>query len=360
MTSLLRNAVGLAVMVALVISLLVVLALLGEGESRDPKLTAGGDVVREPIYRVVALEGDRYAGVNRHGQLVTGDFAEQEGKPAPIVLEGYFVKRLDRSPVDGRILFGDHDGNIGLWDAQTGTVEIMARFPRDDSGQPQGVSSLEFLHDGSRICAGSDAGVVGVWETGTWQGTMWTVRQQRTGIHACFLQGGNRLAVCNRDGTVEILDVADQSIQARLELGMPGPAGIVGFAVQPWVAWCGKTSHYQHAVQLWNVETQQCLWSRDVPPAASSSCVRFSADGSRLAYGSDRGLFVFDSSDGDAIVRRLLDDDQISSIHFRDDSHSFISCGVKGMVCVWETETLAKLREHQTELVLHAPRDERW
>jgi hypothetical protein len=153
------------------------------------------------------------------------------------------------SPDGKRIISGNWDSTINVWDAETGDELRILR------GHKECVESVAFSPDGRRIVSGSDDKTIKIWDSATGEELM-TLRGHGRGINlVAFSPDGERIVSRSRDKTIKIWDAATGAELMTLH----GP-------------------------------------EREVGP------VSFSPDGRRIVLGSDNTIKVWDTATGAEIM----------------------------------------------------------
>jgi WD40 repeat protein len=134
-------------------------------------------------------------------------------------------------------------GELEVWDAATGKV----LFSRQD---PDGLRCVAFSHDGKRLAAGGQGGVVRVWDVAREKEILALPGHTREVTGVAFAPDGKRLASVALDNTVQVWNIP--------------------------------------AVEPLRLEQESNVW-----------CLAFSPDGRRLATGSLYGIHLWDLAAGD-------------------------------------------------------------
>jgi WD40 repeat protein len=103
---------------------------------------------------------------------------------------------------DGHTLaVGTYNGDVEIWNAETGTPLATLKGPT------QLVGGLQFSPDGSLLAASSRDGSTRLWDVAS-QRELATIASRRAGAERLqFLQSGRRLAIGYRDGELEVWDL---------------------------------------------------------------------------------------------------------------------------------------------------------
>jgi WD40 repeat protein len=194
---------------------------------------------------------------------------------------------------DGRYMVtGRHNGDLQVWNAQTGRrVGTLGTHRRQIRG-------VVFSRDGRHLASSSDDDEVKLWDTTRFEDEKvalhtFLARVPGAGLNIAFSPDGGRLATGGLDNTVKIWDVKTFQELKTLR-GHSGEVYTVAFSPEDgrWIASGGEDS----TVKIWDSQTGTIVHSYRGHTALVSS-VAFSPDGRRLFSGSrDRTVKVWDVS----------------------------------------------------------------
>lgn len=260
--------------------------------------------------------------------------------------EWYYVKRLCEShllafrnheatvssvaisPDGKRILSGDTDGDVKLWDAATGR-ELLTLPPHQGS-----VFEVTFSEDGTRF-ATSAADSVRVWDGKNGR----VICQLSSGSRSVSLSSsGERVAALHQFRTVKVWDVTSGREIVSLK---QQPRGIGGVTLSPDGTKLATvtTSGVQTTAHLWDAQTGE----RRATFAGHDdyvNAVAFSPDGKRIATaGKDHVLKIWDADSGRELRTLRGHQDSVEDVAFRRDGRKVVSCSRDKSVKVWDTET---------------------
>ena len=288
-----------------------------------------------------------------------------------------FVWSVDISPAGDRIVSGGSDGNIRIWDRQSGQELLLLQ------GYGGTVWSVDFSPEGDRIASGGSDGVVRVWDTFTGELLNPMVGHFSDVRSAAFDPSGNLIASAGRDGTVRIWN----SRTGRLYHQLKGHAGWVRKAefspTGDRIASAGSDS----LILIWDVASGSILnvieghnsivWDLDFSPsgdriAASSSegyiniwntengvlsaqvnncsysawSVDFSPSGDQIITGSSDGaICVLDLVAKENVQRLDGHFDIVWDVSFNKEGNHFVSGGSDGSVRIWSPENTQQQRK---------------
>jgi WD40 repeat protein len=115
------------------------------------------------------------------------------------------------SPDGTRLASGGSDGDVRLWDAETGTALATLEGRRTTA-----VWSVAFSPDGTRLASGDSSGEVRLWDAET--GTALATLEGHGGgaMSVAFSPDGTRLASGGEDGSIRIIDVIQPTLRSPL------------------------------------------------------------------------------------------------------------------------------------------------
>jgi WD40 repeat protein len=292
-----------------------------------------------------------------------------------------------------RLVTGDMSGKLILWDTRSGTV--LHEFADAHAGE---VAALAFSHDGLRLASGAKDGTLQLWRTGLLSPLgplhkahrrdvlglsfgpdgrqlasagfddtlrLWQVadlgveskpaasemfRVGRAVRSAAFSVDGQRLAVGNDEGQVEVWDVAAKRPAAPARQGHAG--WVTAIAISDDGRSVATTGH-DRKVRIHDVETEEVTgWTIDAGEAATTA-LRFSPDGRQVATGHWTGAAKLWDVATRSLVASLaarpgaLFDVHVSALAFSRDGRS-IAIGTRDdRIRIWRpsTDTLSIDRE---------------
>jgi WD40 repeat protein len=232
------------------------------------------------------------------------------------------------SPTSPRIASGSGD-TVVVWD--TNTRERVALLERHEYS----ILCVAYSPDGSRLVSGSRDGEIHIWNADTGE----LVGKPLVGHNNCvnsitFSPDGKQIASGSFDTTVRIWDV-----QTGQAIGEP-LQGHTGWVFS--VAWSPNGSllasgSYDHTIRLWDIQTRHQLFTLQGHSSVVKS-VAFSPDGSKLASGSyDCTIRLWDPRSGKCLERidKPSQGGFINSIAFSPDGQRIASGSYDKTVCVW-------------------------
>jgi WD40 repeat protein/serine/threonine protein kinase len=232
------------------------------------------------------------------------------------------VWRVVFSPDGLRLVSGDDDDNVIVWDVGTG--KELYRLP------PKAGSSVAFSPDGQRLAAGGFGGIVSVFDAA---GDKPLELSGHTWVIEClvFSPDGRRLASASKDKTVKIWDLATGK-ETRTLRGHKGDVYTVAFHPREnLVASAGS----DQTVRIWDADTGKelrVLQGR----GGTISGLAYSPEGRRLATANkNRTVTVWDTTTGEELATLRGHADRIYSVAFSPDGERIVSASYDRTVKIW-------------------------
>jgi serine/threonine protein kinase/outer membrane protein assembly factor BamB len=193
------------------------------------------------------------------------------------------IRSVAVSPDGKRIVNGENDGKVNVWDVDTGQRALILR------GHTNVVTSVAVSPDGKRIVSGSADQTVKVWDAETGQETR-TFRGHTNVVTSVALSpDGKRIVSGSLDGTVIVWDAATGAEALTLD-GHPSAKSL---------AWSPDSKRIvsglsDGSINVWDADTGKRV-RRLQAHISSVTSVALSPDGKRIVSASDdRTIKVWD------------------------------------------------------------------
>ena len=282
---------------------------------------------------------------------VTSMPAEAEGIPSEqhkLALEGHthYVLALAFSPDGHTLASGSRNGNIRLWNTDTGEYKLTLE------GHTDGVTCLAFSPNGSTLASGSWDDTVRLWDAETGQ-HLQTLEEHTDGVRSVvFSPDGSTLASGGYDNMLRLWDAETGQHKPALE-GHTDYIRSVVFSPDGRTLASGS---YDRTLRLWDVETGEHKLTLEGHTDGVLT-VAFSSDGRTLASGSyDRTIRLWDVETEQHLQTLEGHTSDVTSVAFSPDGRTLVSGGEDNTfllyddtVRLWDAETgqyLQALRGH--------------
>ena len=239
--------------------------------------------------------------------------------------------------VDGTLAAGLDNGQVALWEVETG--ERIATLRHADRGR---ITSVVFSADGTGLASGSWDQVIKLWdvetrrEVGTWE-VPWEFNALLP-ISVAFSPDGSTLASGFQDRTVRLWDVETQTEVATLKghtdrvisVSFSPDGGLLASAGD----WDDRT------VRLWDVATQAQVATLTGHTSEVYSVAFSPPDGATLASGSwDRTVRLWDVATHEELATFKEHMGPVTSVTFSRDGGTLVSGAADGTVLLRDVET---------------------
>ncbi len=238
------------------------------------------------------------------------------------------------SPNSTMIVSGGRDRTAQVWNASNGahiyTYLGHATGPNPTNGTINGVDSLVWSPDGSRIASGGHDTTVQIWDTNG------NVYLKYTG-HTAPVRGvawspdGSMIASCGDDNTVQVWNPSSGALITRY----------TGHSARVWsVAWSNDSSRVASGsddttVQVWYANSGGLLYTYQ-GNGRNVDMIAWSPDSSRIVAGYyNATVQVFNAGSGQRLYTYGGHNNLVSAVCWSADSQNVASGDTGGVVQVW-------------------------
>jgi len=254
-----------------------------------------------------------------------------------------YVNGCDVSPDGTRIASAASDGEVKIWNAETGQEMLRLR------GATISMESCHYSPDGTRLVAGTRDGRVIVWDT-TSGSEMWSVKVHDRPVPCCrFSHDGRGIVSASWDSRVKLLD-AGTGVELLAIAAHRGDAcwaefssddrGIISVGGDGQLKW-------------WDAATGQSVRSVKAHDSETMSC-RFSPDGRFIVTASqDMQVKRWDATSFESLTSYAGHTAGVWTAAISPDGHLLATGSGDGCVKVWDVESgaeLASATEHTNEV----------
>ncbi len=243
------------------------------------------------------------------------------------------------SPDGTQLAAGTANGEVRLWDAQSGVPLGICQ------GHTDWVRSVAFSPDSTSVLSGSDDQSIRLWDVKTTQCLKTFYGHTNRVRSVAFAPNGILAASGGDDHTVRVWDVRTGEYLYTLE-GHTSRVWSVAFDYTSDSIVSGSSDH---TLKLWSVQDRLCIKTFSGPKDAVCA-VAFSPNGKYLASSGDDQIVYLWDKEQEAPLRRLRGHtNRIWSLAFNPDGDVLASGSDDQTIRMWDVqtgETLTTLRGH--------------
>ena len=247
------------------------------------------------------------------------------------------VSNLVFSPDGKTVAFGNH-GEIRLWNTETGTV--LNTSPSDPKNnlperlEPE-ISALAFSPDGKKLVSGTMDGNIQMWNTETGIALVSFTEQDPDDV-----KYGVKAAIDADPNTTIVKTVSPDATVAYRE-----PITVLTFSPNGKVLAAGSRKQ----IRLWDMGTGN--WEKGITSIGGSKkdqevfqgseVLVFSPDNTLLINGDGNGrLQLWDITTGDKLTTLNGHTKQVETLKFSPDGKTLVSTGQDGTILLWDWEEI--------------------
>jgi WD40 repeat protein/transcriptional regulator with XRE-family HTH domain len=246
------------------------------------------------------------------------------------------------SPDGTRLASTSEDGMTKLWDAETGKALLTL------SGHTSGVENVTFSPDGNWLYSASRDGTVKIWDVSPLAGSDWLNLAGHTNRvrSVAYRPDGKQLATVGYDGVVKIWDAGSGKellTIALTEMIDSMNSGGIAFAGGVRYSPDGTRLAYNDLNTTKIIDATSGVEILSLPAETGGNDVAFSPDGTQIAVGSaDAGTGIYDSNNGRLLIQLPTGSGYNGRIVFSPDGKHIASASDDG-AHVWDVTTGRKL-----------------
>jgi WD40 repeat protein/transcriptional regulator with XRE-family HTH domain len=246
--------------------------------------------------------------------------------------------KLAYSPDGTRLATSYSDPTAKVWDIATGELlfSLTGHMNNaENTGFTNGVNSITYNLDGTRIATSGQDGTAKIWDAKTGKQLLILSGHQDALIDVAFSPDGARLATTSLDQTQKIWD----AVTGAEIFTVTGPEQSFSLSFSPDSSRLAVA--YEDTVILWNVLTGKEILTLYGEKLVAFTDVAFSQDGTRLAAASvfDGNATLWDAISGKELFTLAGHTGPVSSVAFSLDSKYIATASADKTAKIWDALT---------------------
>ncbi|ESS72701.1 hypothetical protein MGMO_50c00170 [Methyloglobulus morosus KoM1] len=244
------------------------------------------------------------------------------------------ISSIAYSPDGTRIVTGNMDNTLRLWDSKTGRSLAPPFY-----GHSSSALSVAFSPDGTRIVSGSRDNTLRIWDSKTGQPIGQPLRGHNDSVTSvAFSPDGTRIVSGSRDDTLMLWNAKNRQPLGPPLIGHVSYVRSVAFSPDSTRIVSGSDDK---TLRLWDVNTRQPIGQPLRGHDGAIISVAFSPDGARIISGSrDNTLRMWDTSSGKTLGQPLSGHtDSVTSVAFSHDGKLIVSGSEDNTLRLWNANT---------------------
>lgn len=334
-----------AAVVAAILGALLVLQSGDHAGSPDDDPVATHIDFREPIYDVIPMNGpDNFLLVLRNGMVDAkrlDQLVELDTPQDPPIPDELKVIRGLRCEATGNLICGGEDGSV-----RVGRAYDSASWR--ELGRLSGlILSLDVSADGKHLCAGSSDGDIGVWNLESGTGTTFRTRENGAATYVEFVGDSTEVAARTLAGPTGIYD----GLTGRKKRDWRVPVEYLydhdGLDYGSGLVCTGRVKQDAH-VMLMDSQSDEILWDTSLPSTDDTQCLGVKLDVSiserLVVVGCGGSLWQLDLASGEILREGFVESHKITGVFALSDARTVLSAGTDGVLQEWELQSLTPRR----------------
>jgi WD40 repeat protein len=221
---------------------------------------------------------------------------------------------------------GDNDGDIRVWDIQTGVCKVLFQ-----GGRKNCVESIAFSPKGTLLASGTEDGKVRIWEVISEDSSPKHTIEAHTVLvtSVCWSNGGSKVLSGSVDSSMKIWDASTGDCLHIIR----AKRSIYRVAWSPDGSKIGLSTKSE--IAIYDAQTYDQLGCFETSSNGLGKSFDFSSKGDHVVYGSGKSVLVR-SLNLDIIIKRFVGHTyNISSVESSSGGTFVVSGGQDGYVKVW-------------------------
>jgi WD40 repeat protein len=271
---------------------------------------------------------------------------QRRAEGTPLTLRGHTngVRSVAYSPDGTRLASASLDRTVKVWDVTSGTEVATLR------GHTGQVQSVAYSPDGTRLASAAEDTTVKIWDANS-GAEVATLRGHAANVWSvCYSPDGTRLASASEDQTVKLWDVRRGAELATLR---GHTSWVTSVAYSPDGTRLASAS-YDQTVKVWDAKSGAPIATLPRLAVPLSSSVAYSPDGARLASAAGSEVKLWDAASGAERATLRGHTNVVYAVCCSPDGTRLASASWDHTVKIWDAKSgdeLATLRGHTGQVL---------
>ncbi len=238
------------------------------------------------------------------------------------------ISTIAFDPTCKRLVSGDENGKIFVWDLASGTIE------QGFEGHVGQVNEIKWSPNGRWIASGGSDSTARVWDVGSGQELAKFMGHEAAVTDVAWDSSGEVLASSSRDQTIHVWDFETRSLRRSLSGHQQEVRSIEFHPRSPLLASAGDDM----TIRLWDIDSGDARVIVGHEEAVGS--VHFDPSGDRLySFGSDLLLKTWDAVSDSATTTLTHHEKMVTAAAFRPGADEILSASEDGTMAIWNRLT---------------------